>query len=148
MPCALGEAGPVHRKREGDRGTPVGRMRVLGAFYRADRMPRPRALLPIRAIRTDDGWCDDPRSPRYNRPVRLPQSSSHERMWRDDPLYDLVLDLGWNRGPVIKGRGSAIFLHVARPGFRPTEGCVAVSRAQIRRLAERVGPRTIIEIGG
>ena len=98
-------------------------------------------------MRRDDGWCDDPGSRLYNRPFRLKGAGpGHERMWRDDDLHDLVLDLGWNRGPVIKGRGSAMFLHVARPGFRPTEGCVAVDRRLIARLVQRIGPRTVIEI--
>ena len=144
LPCALGWAGPVRAKREGDGGTPLGPLRALQAFYRADRMPRPRLLLRARPLAPRDGWCDDPGSRAYNRPVRLPFAGSHERMWRDDPLYDLVLDLSWNRRPARRGRGSAIFLHAARPGFTPTEGCVAVSRDRLVRLAERIGPRTVI----
>jgi L,D-peptidoglycan transpeptidase YkuD (ErfK/YbiS/YcfS/YnhG family) len=148
IPCALGRAGTRRRKREGDGATPVGRFRVLQAFYRADRGPRPRTALPVRAIRPADGWCDDPLDRRYNRPVGLPCGSSHEAMWRDDHLYDLVLDIAWNRGPIVPGRGSAIFLHLAKPGFEPTAGCVAVDRRVIRRLVERIGPRTRIEIVG
>jgi L,D-peptidoglycan transpeptidase YkuD (ErfK/YbiS/YcfS/YnhG family) len=148
LPCALGRAGPVRAKREGDGGTPLGRHRVLGAYYRPDRMRRPRTALPLRPIRPDDGWCDAPADRRYNNPVRLPYRASHERMWRDDDLYDLVLDLSWNRAPTIAGRGSAIFLHSARPGFTPTEGCVAVDRRAITRLVERIGPRTVIEVVG
>lgn len=104
--------------------------------------------LPLAAITRELGWSDDPTDRHYNRPVRLPASGSHERMWRDDTLYDLVLDLAYNRGPIVPGRGSAIFLHSARPGFLPTEGCVAVDRAAIARVAERIGPRTIIEVCG
>lgn len=94
------------------------------------------------------GWSDDPADRLYNRPVRLPVRVSHERMWREDALYDLVLDISYNRGPIVRGRGSAIFLHSARLGFRPTEGCVAVDRAAISRLTERIGPRTVIEVRG
>ncbi|HEY0354030.1 MAG TPA: L,D-transpeptidase family protein [Enterovirga sp.] len=148
LPCALGSAGPVRAKREGDGGTPLGRHRVLGAFYRPDRLRRPRTALTLTPIRPNDGWCDAPGDRRYNRPVRLPYPASHERMWRDDDLYDLVLDLAWNRGPIVSGRGSAIFLHSARPGFSPTEGCVAVDRRVIARLVERIGPRTVIEVVG
>jgi L,D-peptidoglycan transpeptidase YkuD (ErfK/YbiS/YcfS/YnhG family) len=148
LPCALGQAGPVRAKREGDGGTPLGRHRVLGAFYRPDRMCRPRTALKLTAIRPDDGWCDAPGDRRYNRPVRLPYGASHERMWRDDHLYDLVLDLSWNRAPIVRGRGSAIFLHSARPGFTPTEGCVAVDRRAIVRLVEWIGPQTVIEVVG
>lgn len=148
VPCALGRAGPTRAKREGDGGTPVGRFRLLGIAYRADRRPRPRTLLPVKEIRPDDGWCDDPRDRRYNRPIRLPDPASHERMWRDDGLYDLVLDIAWNRGPIRRGRGSAIFLHLATRGFRPTEGCVALQPPALRRLLARLGPRTWIEIKG
>lgn len=147
-PCALGRSGLVRAKREGDGGTPVGRLRVLQAFYRADRLRRPRIDVPVRAIGARDGWCDDPGSRAYNRPVRLPFAGSHERLRRDDHLYDLVLDLSWNRGPIRRGAGSAIFLHVAGPGFSPTEGCVAVARHRIVALAGLIGRDTIIDIRG
>ena len=146
LPCALGRGGPVHGKREGDGGTPVEAMRVLGIRYRPDRTRRPEAGAPVRPIRPDDGWCDDPRSRLYNRPVKLPFGASHERMWRDDALYDVVVDLGWNRGPIRRGRGSAIFLHSARPGFGPTEGCIAVHRGTILRLVARMGRPTRIVV--
>jgi L,D-peptidoglycan transpeptidase YkuD (ErfK/YbiS/YcfS/YnhG family) len=148
IPCALGRSSTSHAKREGDGASPVGRFRILQAFYRADHGSRPRTGLPLRAIRPHDGWSDDVRDRRYNRLVPLPCPTSHEKMWRDDHLYDVVLDIAWNRGPIVKGRGSAIFLHLARPGFLPTEGCVAVERRMIRRLLERIGPNTRIEIVG
>jgi L,D-peptidoglycan transpeptidase YkuD (ErfK/YbiS/YcfS/YnhG family) len=148
LPCALGRSGTTHGKREGDGASPVGRFAVLGGFYRTDRLARPRTPLRLRPIRPQDGWCDDPGDRRYNRPVRLPYPASHERLWRDDHLYDVVLDLDWNRRPVRKGRGSAIFLHLAKPGFEPTQGCVAVDPRAIRRLLERIGPRTRVEIIG
>lgn len=146
LPCRLGRQGPGAAKREGDGRSPVGRFRLIQAFYRADRQPRPRTHLPLRAIRRDDGWCDDPTDRRYNRPLRLPSPARHERLWREDHLYDVVVDIAWNRGPVRRGRGSAIFLHLA--AGRPTEGCVAVDRAAIRHLLARLGPRTVIEIVG
>lgn len=148
IPCALGRSGPTRAKREGDGASPVGRFKVIQAFWRPDRGPRPRTTLPVRAIRRTDGWCDDPAERRYNRLVRLPFRASHEAMWRDDPLYDLVLDIAWNRGPIRPGRGSAIFLHVAKPGFEPTAGCVAVEARMVRRVLERIGRRTRIEIVG
>lgn len=145
--CALGRSGPVRHKREGDGGTPIGRFRILGGYLRADRLPaRPGNRLPMRLITRDLGWCDDPRDRAYNRPIALPARAGHERMWRDDPLYDLVFDLSYNRRPAVPGRGSAIFLHSARPNFTPTEGCVAVSRAAIVRLGRLIGPRTILEV--
>lgn len=148
LPCALGRAGPTHDKREGDGATPVGRFRVLQAFYRADRMRRPRTPLPLAPIGAADGWCDDPRDRNYNRPVRLPYPAGHERMQREDGLYDVVLDLAYNRAPIRKGRGSAIFLHCARPGFAPTEGCVAIDPRAVARLLARIGPQTRDEIDG
>lgn len=147
MPCALGRAGIVRRKREGDGGTPAGRFRVLAILYRPDRIRRPRTSLPVRPIRRQDGWCDDPGSRLYNRPVTLPHPAHHERIWREDRLYDVVVDLASNRRPAVPGRGSAIFLHVARPGFGPTEGCVAVRRDVIGRLVEGIGPWTRLRIG-
>ncbi|MGO4706588.1 L,D-transpeptidase [Microvirga sp. 2MCAF38] len=148
LPCALGRSGTTHHKKEGDGGSPVGSFALLQAFYRPDRGPRPRTGLPLHPIRKTDGWSDDPRDRRYNRLVSLPCPTSHEEMWRADDVYDVVVDIGWNRGPIAKGRGSAIFLHLARPGFTPTQGCVAVEKRMIRRLLERLGPQTRIEIIG
>ena len=148
LPCALGAGGTTRRKREGDGATPVGRLAVLGCFYRADRGLRPPTRIPVAPIRPSDGWCDDPSDPGYNRPVALPYPGRCERMWRDDNVYDVVLDLAWNRGPIVKGRGSAIFLHLARPGFTPTEGCIAVAPSAARQLLARIGPRTKVEVVG
>ena len=148
LPCALGRSGPTRAKREGDGATPVGCFRLLQGFYRADHGPRPRTRLPLARVRPAQGWCDDPGDRRYNRLVPLPCAASHEEMRRQDHLYDLVIDIAWNRGPIVRGRGSAIFLHLARPGFMPTEGCVAVEPGKVRRLVERIGPRTRIRIVG
>lgn len=149
VPCALGRSGIAQVKREGDGASPRGVFRLRGGAYRPDRLrSRPATRLPLRAARPDDGWCDDPRDRRYNRPVRLPlPGTSAETLWREDGLYDLVIDLDCNRGPIRPGRGSAIFLHVARPGYRPTEGCVALGRADLVRLLRRLGPRTRLRIG-
>lgn len=131
--CALGRAGviPAERKREGDGGTPTGLLPLRRLFWRADRGPIPRTALPRAPIAPDDGWCDAPTHPEYNRLVRLPFDASHEQLWRDDALYDLVAELGWNDAPVVPYRGSAIFLHLARPDYGPTEGCVALSRPDL-----------------
>jgi L,D-peptidoglycan transpeptidase YkuD (ErfK/YbiS/YcfS/YnhG family) len=149
IPCALGAGGIVIAKREGDGGSPRGRFRLRGGAYRPDHLGiRPRTALPLRATRPDDGWCDDRRDRRYNRPIRLPAPGvSAEAMWRGDGLYDVVIDLDYNRAPIRKGRGSAIFLHIARHGYRPTEGCVALARADLLRLLRRLGPRTHLRIG-
>lgn len=149
LPCALGRSGPVRAKREGDGGTPCGAHRVLGGFFRPDRLRTPRSGLRLSPLRPRAGWCDDAGDRRYNRPLALPcREASCETMWREDGLYDVVLDLAWNRGPIRRGRGSAIFLHLARPGFAPTEGCVALRRADLLRLLPRLGPGTRIVVTG
>jgi L,D-peptidoglycan transpeptidase YkuD (ErfK/YbiS/YcfS/YnhG family) len=139
--CALGRGGRVVRKAEGDGGTPVGVWRLRAVRYRSDHAPRPPAPpdLPVRATRPADGWCDGRGDRNYNRPVRRPYPASTETMWRDDGLYDLVVILDHNERPRRQGGGSAIFMHVARPGLTPTEGCVALPLAQLRRLLGHLG---------
>jgi L,D-peptidoglycan transpeptidase YkuD (ErfK/YbiS/YcfS/YnhG family) len=147
IPCALGPAGIVRDKREGDGGTPAGRFQLLWAYYRPDR-PRPAAGgVPLRALRRDSAWCEDPASPRYNRPVRLPAPDCTDRMWREDGLYDLTFVLDQNFTQRSKGRGSAIFFHLARPGLTPTAGCVAIAPADMRRLAPRLAGGAAMRIG-
>ena len=147
LACTLGRGGTRRSKREGDGATPVGRFIVLGGYYRHDRVRRPPNRVGLVAARPDLGWCDDPRDRRYNRPISLPDHARHETLWREDGVYDVVLDLSYNRAPPVPGRGSAIFLHLMRPDGGPTEGCIAVERRSMRRLLERLGPRTIIEVG-
>jgi L,D-peptidoglycan transpeptidase YkuD (ErfK/YbiS/YcfS/YnhG family) len=105
-------------------------------LYRGDRLRRPRSGLPVVALKIDDGWCDDVSDRNYNRRVRHPYPASAERLWRDDHLYDVIVVLGYNDGPRVKGHGSAIFMHVASPGFKPTQGCIALERSHLLRLIE------------
>jgi len=139
-PCALGRAGISDNKHEGDGTTPVGRFALRAALYRPDRIAPPVTALAVRPIAKDDGWCDAPDHPDYNRPVRLPHPASCETMWRDDGFYDLVVLLGYNDDPPQPGRGSAIFLHVARPAYAPTEGCVALALADLMELLATIDP--------
>ena len=132
--CALGKGGVRSDKREGDGATPVGQFALRQLFYRPDRLSAPACLLSRSAIRPQDGWCDDPAHPDYNRLVVLPHPGRCESMWREDGCYDLVVPLGYNDDPPVPGLGSAIFLHVARPGFAPTEGCVALDRDDLLTL--------------
>jgi len=141
IPCALGRSGVTRFKREGDGATPTGRLRLLALMVRRDRLPGPRAPVRLRPIRPGDGWCDDPSSGVYNRPVHLPCRASHELLWRDDRLYDVVGILDWNIRPRTSRRGSAIFLHLARAGLAPTEGCIALRREDLFRLLAALGPR-------
>jgi len=148
IPCALGRTGIAATKREGDGASPAGVFPLRKLYFRPDRIYRPRCGLDTEPISSDLGWCDDPRSAHYNRPVRLPFAGSHETMRRDDQLYDLVIVIGHNDNPAPrKPLGSAIFMHLARPGFAPTEGCVALRRADLIRLIGRIGPQTRIAIG-
>jgi L,D-peptidoglycan transpeptidase YkuD (ErfK/YbiS/YcfS/YnhG family) len=145
--CALGPAGIVRLKREGDKGTPAGRFALLSGYYRPDR-PRPSAAgVPLVPMRRDQGWCEDPASPRYNRRVRLPAEDCTDRMWRDDHLYDLTFVLDQNYSRRAKGRGSAIFFHIARPDLSPTAGCVAIAPSDMRKLAPRLARGAVMEIG-
>lgn len=148
IPCALGRSGISALKREGDGATPLAAMRTLGGFFRPDAaMPRHSALTLV-AIGRNDGWCDAPADANYNRPVRLPFRAGHERMWRNDRLYDAVVVLDWNIRQRARNRGSAIFLHVAKEGFRPTEGCVAIAPAAMRWLLPRLSRRTVLKVVG
>jgi L,D-peptidoglycan transpeptidase YkuD (ErfK/YbiS/YcfS/YnhG family) len=146
FPVALGRSGIKANKREGDGATPRGRFRLRRLWWRADRGPRPRTLLPVRRISSSDAWCEDPNDRRYNRPVQLPPKKGGDRLWRADHLYDLVIELDHNTRPRIAGRGSAVFVHIAREGFKPTAGCVALRRNELRELLKCVGPRTKIVV--
>jgi L,D-peptidoglycan transpeptidase YkuD (ErfK/YbiS/YcfS/YnhG family) len=147
IPCALGPAGIVRTKREGDGGTPAGRFRLMWGYYRPDRRRPPAGGVPLRPMRRDLGWCEDPDSPRYNRPVQAPAADCTDKMWRDDHLYDLTFVLDQNYLRRTKGRGSAIFFHLARPGLTPTAGCVAISPRDMRKLAPRLGRGAVMDIG-
>lgn len=133
-------------KREGDGATPAGRHRLLSLIVRRDRMPGPRAQVPVRSMRRNEGWCEDARSGLYNRSIRLPSPAGHETMWREDRLYDVVGVLDWNIRPRIRRLGSAIFLHLCRDGFGPTAGCVALRGPDLKRLLAAAGPRPVFVI--
>ena len=134
--CALGAGGVRPDKQEGDGATPAGLLPLRRVLYRADRVAPPSGCrVPVEPLAPTDGWCDDPDHPDYNRRVALPHPAArHERLWRDDALYDLIGVLGWNDAPVVRRRGSAIFLHLARPDWAPTEGCIALREADLRAL--------------
>jgi L,D-peptidoglycan transpeptidase YkuD (ErfK/YbiS/YcfS/YnhG family) len=147
IPVALGRGGIKANKREGDGGTPRGVFKPLRLWWRADRAPRPRTALPIRRISPQDGWCEDPLSRHYNQPVRLTRDAAGDRLARTDHLYDYIIEIDHNTQPRVAGRGSAVFLHLARDNFGPTAGCVAMTKPAMLRLLARIGPNTRIEIG-
>lgn len=144
IPVALGRSGILTNKREGDGGTPRGNFRLKRLWWRQDRISRPRTWLPIRAIRSTDAWSEDPADRRYNRPVYRQPGEPGDRLMRADDLYDLIIEIDHNDRPRVAGRGSAVFIHIARDGFKPTAGCVALRRNDLMHLLEQIGPRTRI----
>jgi L,D-peptidoglycan transpeptidase YkuD (ErfK/YbiS/YcfS/YnhG family) len=148
IPCALGRTGTARRKREGDGATPIGTFGLRRLYYRPDRVARPATALPVEQITPRLGWSDDPLDPRYNAAVPLPSRFGHECLWRADQLYDYLIVLGYNDRPALRPLGSAIFLHLARDGLAPTDGCVAIGRDAMRRLVSRLGPWTQLTVHG
>jgi L,D-peptidoglycan transpeptidase YkuD (ErfK/YbiS/YcfS/YnhG family) len=146
LPCIVGRAGIRVDKREGDGATPAGLFPLRRVLWRADRLPPPATGLALEPIRQSDGWCDDPADTAYNRPVTLPYPARHERLWRDDGLYDVIVVLGHNDDPVVVGAGSAVFLHVVAADGRPTAGCIAFTLPDLLGLLSACRPGDAIRI--
>jgi L,D-peptidoglycan transpeptidase YkuD (ErfK/YbiS/YcfS/YnhG family) len=144
--CALGRSGIYPEKQEGDGATPCGRFALRRVYYRPDRGAAPRTSLPSQALTPQDGWCDDMADAAYNRPVTLPCAASHEEMWRADELYDRVVVIGHNDAPIVPGKGSAVFLHVARADYGPTEGCVAFAKADLDAILATLGSDDFVTV--
>ncbi len=146
--CAIGRGGFISadEKREGDGATPLGDWPVRCVLYRPDRRGPPDTALSVTPIEPDDGWCDAPDHPDYNCPVKRPFAASFETMWRDDLLYDVVVILGHNDDPPVPGAGSAIFLHVAKPDYSPTAGCVALQPGDLDAVLKTLGPGSILRV--
>jgi L,D-peptidoglycan transpeptidase YkuD (ErfK/YbiS/YcfS/YnhG family) len=144
--CAVGKEGFAKDKREGDHKTPLGIFKLRECWYRADKIAKPQTLLSLREILEDDGWCDDPQSPHYNLHVKLPFHGSHEKLWRDDNQYDIVIPLGYNDFNPTPGAGSAIFIHCSKRDYSGTEGCVALAREDLLSIMPHLGITTHIEI--
>lgn len=147
MNCALGRSGIGIKRGEGDGITPTGSFHLLGAMIRKDKIPLRSAALNLQSIEPNDGWCDAPGDRNYNRPIPLPYAASHEQLWRTDDLYDIALVMDFNVSRRMTVGGSAIFFHLARPDYSPTEGCVAISRRDMLWLLPRIGPRTRMRVG-
>jgi L,D-peptidoglycan transpeptidase YkuD (ErfK/YbiS/YcfS/YnhG family) len=143
---ALGRGGILADKREGDGATPRGRFRLVRLWWNPERGPRPATRLPVRRIAPDDAWCEDPADRRYNRPIKMANAAAGDRLRRHDHLYDLIIEIDHNTRPRIARHGSAVFIHLARPGLAPTAGCVAMPKSRLRRLLSQVDPRTRIVI--
>lgn len=146
VPCRLGRAGLAADKQEGDLRTPVGIFPLRCCYYRPDRLDAPQTELPVVALMPEDAWCDEPNHPLYNQHVTLPFSGRHEKLWREDHVYDLIVPLGYNDDPIVPDKGSAIFMHLMRDDGVGTEGCVALARADLLELLQSCGPETLMEI--
>jgi L,D-peptidoglycan transpeptidase YkuD (ErfK/YbiS/YcfS/YnhG family) len=146
LPCLVGRGGIRADKREGDGATPAGLFPLRRVLWRADRLPPPATALAVQPIRRSDGWCDDPADAAYNRPVTLPYPARHERLWRDDRLYDVIVVLGHNDDPVVAGAGSAVFLHLAAADRRPTAGCIALALPDLLGLLAFCRPGDALRI--
>ena len=144
--CAIGKGGFSADKKEGDGCTPLGIFQLRECWYRADKIAKPESNLPLKIITQNDGWSDDAGSPDYNKHIKLPYNFSHEKLWRDDDVYDLIIPLGYNDSPIIPGKGSAIFMHVARNNYKPTEGCVALKFIDLLEILPFFSEKTLIEI--
>lgn len=148
--CASGKGGrcPANEKTEGDGASPIGSWRLKRVFFRADKISKPKTRLPTRVIDPDDGWCDAPEDPSYNRLVKRPYPASHEAMWRADHVYDVVVEIAHNDSPPIPDRGSAIFMHVAHSDYRATEGCIALALSDLLKILETADTETELDIRG
>jgi L,D-peptidoglycan transpeptidase YkuD (ErfK/YbiS/YcfS/YnhG family) len=146
IPVALGRGGIKANKREGDGATPRGTFHPLRLWFRADRHPRPRTQLPVIAIGPTDAWDENPQSRRYNEPITLQQGADGDRLMREDQLYDFIVEIDHNVRPRVTGRGSAVFLHLARPLYAPTAGCIAMTQSAMLQLLKRLAPTTQIII--
>lgn len=149
-PLAFGKGGYIAEteKREGDGKSPLGCYDLQGVLLRPDRIAPVDCQLPWRWIRPNDGWSDDAHDPCYNRPVSHPRAFSAERLWREDKAYDVVIVLNHNQNPPVSGKGSAIFWHLAQPGFSPTEGCIAIEKEAMLEILPRLAPGMMLEIRG
>lgn len=140
--CAFGRGGVSFHKQEGDGATPGGTFSLRQVFYRPDRVASPITGLPITALTPNMGWCDDPQDPLYNQLISLPYPGRHEELWREDHVYDLIIVVGYNDDPVVPGKGSAIFIHLARENYSPTEGCLAFNHADLLEILKGLTPES------
>lgn len=145
--CAVGKNGFASDKKEGDGATPLGEFPLRKCWYRADRLNAPKTQLPLRIINENDGWCDDPQSTDYNKHILLPHTAnSFENLHRQDHVYDLIIPLGYNDSPIVKGKGSAIFMHIAHDDYRGTEGCIALAKQDLLEVLAGCSASTTITI--
>ncbi len=144
--CALGEAGVKKKTMEGDNITPKGIFKIIKIYYRSDKIKKIKTLIKKNKINKNMGWCDDPKSRSYNQQIKLPTKYSHEKLYRNDNLYDLIAVLNYNINPIIKNKGSAIFLHIAKNSYQKTKGCIALKREHLIEIISQIKKNTKIKI--
>ncbi len=144
--CALGKSGIKKKRREGDFITPKGSYKLIKIYYRADKIQNLKTNLKKIKIKKNMAWCDDPKSNFYNKLINLPTKFGHEKLYRNDNLYDLIIILNYNMRPIIKNKGSAIFIHVAKRNYAPTQGCIALSKIHLRALLKNINKKEEIKI--
>tara|TARA_B100001996_G_scaffold13590_1_gene11329 strand:- start:327 stop:818 length:492 start_codon:yes stop_codon:yes gene_type:complete len=144
--CSIGKRGIGVKRREGDQITPKGKFKIKYILYRKDRVPNLKTKLSKLVIRKNMGWCDDPKSRSYNQLVRLPFKYNFEKIYRSNNTYDIILVLNFNLNPIRKNKGSAIFIHVAKKNYNKTEGCVAVSKKDLKKIVEKINNKTVVNI--
>ena len=144
--CALGKSGIGNKKIEGDNITPKGNFKIIKIYYRKDRLKKLSSKFTLTEITKDMGWCDDPKSKKYNRLIKLPTNYSYENLYRRDTIYDLILVLNYNMKPTIKNKGSAIFIHITKKNYQPTKGCIALKKNNLVKLISKIDKNIKIKI--
>ena len=144
--CAIGKRGIGYKKKEGDLITPKGKYRIKYILYRKDRIKRIQTKIKKIIIKKNMAWCDDPNSKHYNKLIKLPSTFSYEKLYRSDNVYDIILVLNFNMKPIIKHKGSAIFIHVSKSNYKKTEGCVALKKTHLLKILKELKKNTLVKI--
>ena len=144
--CALGKAGIGKKKREGDNVTPTGTFKIVKIYYRSDRIKKISSKFRAIEITKNMGWCDDPNSKNYNQLINLPSKYGHEKLFKKNNIYDIIVVLNYNMKPVVKNKGSAIFIHVAKKNYQPTQGCIALKKNDLLKILSKINKNIKIKI--
>ena len=144
--CALGKRGIGAKRKEGDQITPRGSYKIINILYRRDKIKNLKTKLVKIVINKKMGWCDDPKSKKYNQLIKLPSKFNFEKLYRNDDIYDIIFVLNFNTNPVKKDKGSAIFVHIAKKNYLPTRGCIAIKKNDIKKLAREINRKTLVKI--
>ena len=144
--CSLGKAGIGKKKIEGDNITPKGTFKIIKIYYRSDRIKKIKSKFKLIKIKKNIAWCDDPQSRNYNQLIKLPSKYSYENLFKKNNIYDLILVLNFNINPIIKNRGSAVFIHVAKRNYKPTAGCIALKKDHLIKLVNNLKKNAVVKI--